>query len=169
MRLVFARGAYKTKRFWEGKEDRKLWRYVLVDDCSGCLVFRYVQQQDETLSSLWDFLVYAWGAKTDPRHVFSGAPHVLWWDKVSASLVDERFGGELDRCGIQHRVPVRERGESLSSGTAGHRSVARQFESLLPYRPAASVADLNQRAERWAMGVQRERDTRRRQLASTEG
>ena len=66
--------AYKTDEFWAGRKHLKLWRYILIDDHSGCLKVDYHQHPEQIdEDAMWEFLCFAWGG----RKGFRGLPQVL--------------------------------------------------------------------------------------------
>jgi hypothetical protein len=76
---------YKNKPFLEGKEHLKCWRYVLTDHFSATVCVRYYAAKGESAENMYDFLLYAWGKKTNPVYGFHGLPEILVWDCGSAN------------------------------------------------------------------------------------
>ena len=77
---------YKNKPFLEGREQLKCWRYVLTDHYSSSICVRYYAAAGETAANMYDFLLYAWGKKSDPLYNFHGLPDLLIWDCGSANV-----------------------------------------------------------------------------------
>ncbi len=146
--IIEADEVYKNKPYLKGKEDLKVWRYVLTDHYSSSLCVRYYNEAGENSHTLWDFLLYAWSPKADPAYLFHGVPRLLYWDKGSANkagAIKNALGAlEVEELSHMPGVP-RAKGQVEK---ANH-LVETHFEAHLKEDPAASVQELNQWVEAW--------------------
>jgi transposase InsO family protein len=139
---------YKNKPFLEGKEHLKCWRYVLTDHFSSTVCVRYYAAKGESAENMYDFLLYAWGKKTNPVYGFHGLPEILVWDCGSANKARA-----VTRALAAFRVKTiphlpgnpRAKGQVEKSNDL----VEHKFESRLRIEPVAGIDELNDAAERW--------------------
>jgi hypothetical protein len=139
---------YKNKPFLEGKEHLKCWRYVLTDHFSASVCVRYYAARGESAENMYDFLLYAWGGKTNPVYGFHGLPEILVWDCGSANKARA-----VTRALAAFRVKTiphlpgnpRAKGQVEKSNDL----VEHKFESRLRIEPVQSIEELNEAAERW--------------------
>jgi hypothetical protein len=139
---------YKNKQFLVGKEHLKCWRYVLTDHYSATVCVRYYAAKGESAENMYDFLLYAWGEKTNPVYGFHGLPEILVWDCGSANKARA-----VTRALAAFRVKTiphlpgnpRAKGQVEKSNDL----VEHKFESRLRIEPVDSVEELNEAAERW--------------------
>lgn len=138
---------YKNKLDALAKVQFKVYRYVLYDRASGAIVPWYVEAAGETMSNLFDFLMYAWG-KRDGR-LFHGVPRVLLWDKGSANQSGP-IKNLLHALGVQ--AEEHQAGNARVKGGVENANnlVETQFESRLRFEPVNSVEELNAAANTWA-------------------
>ncbi len=140
--------AYKNKPFLEGKAHLKIWRYVLTDHYSSSICVRYFQRAGESMESLWEFLLYAWGVKQDVQYAFHGVPDILVLDKGSANLGGGVLNGlkSLKVRQIPHAV-----GNPRAKGQVENANnlVEKLFESRLKTDPVKDVEELNERVQWW--------------------
>ncbi len=146
--ILEEREVYKNKPFLLGKENLKVWRYVLTDHYSGSICHRYYQVAGENTLTLWDFLLYSWAKKADPLDAFHGLPDLLVWDKGSANS-SKAIANALRGLRVQtydHKV-----GNPRAKGSVERSNdiVERLFESRLKAQPVRSVDELNEYAEKW--------------------
>lgn len=138
---------YKNKPFLEGKEKLKCWRYVLTDHYSSSICVRYYAQAGETVASLYDFCLYAWGKKRDAAYCFHGLPETLVCDPGSANKAKamQRALESLRVSMIPH-LP----GNPRAKGQVEKMNdvFERKLEALLRIEPVNSVEELNALAER---------------------
>jgi hypothetical protein len=139
---------YKNKPFLEGKEHLKCWRYVLTDHFSSTVCVRYYAAKGESAENMYDFLLYAWGKKTNPVYGFHGLPEILVWDCGSANKARA-----VTKALAAFRVTTiphlpgnpRAKGQVEKSNDL----VEHKFESRLRIEPVAGIEELNEAAERW--------------------
>lgn len=139
---------YKNKPFLEGKENLKLWRYVLSDHYSSSICVKYYAAKGETSVNMYDFLLYAWGQKQISSYGFHGLPELLIWDCGTANI-----SGAVTKALSALRVKTiphmpgnpRAKGQVEKS----NHIVETNFECLLKLEPLHSVEEINEAAERW--------------------
>lgn len=148
-RIIEDSEAYKNKPFMEKKGELKVWRYVLTDHRTGSISVRYYQQPGESMTALWDFLMYAWSPKDEPLYAFHGVPEWLIWDAGSANT-SKPIQNALE--GLQVKTHVHLPGKPRVKGSVENANnlVETLFESRLRFQPVESVEELNEAAERWA-------------------
>jgi len=139
---------YKNKQFLEGKEHLKCWRYVLTDHYSSSVCVRYYAAAGEKADNMYDFLLYAWGKKTNPVYGFHGLPELLIWDCGSANKA--RAITKVLQAFRVKTVPHLP-GNPRAKGQVERANdlVEHKFESRLRIEPVHSIAELNEAAERW--------------------
>ena len=147
-RIIEDNEAYKNKPFLEGKTHLKIWRYVLTDHYSCATCVRYYNRAGESMETLWEFLLYAWGAKAMVSDVFHGVPRLLVMDKGSANL-----GGGIVNALKSLRVEqwTHAVGASRAKGQVESMNgiVEKLFESRLANEPVSGLDELNARATTW--------------------
>lgn len=139
---------YKNKPFLEGKENLKLWRYVLSDHYSSSICVKYYAAKGETSVNMYDFLLYAWGQKQISSYGFHGLPELLVWDCGTANI-----SGAVTKALTALRVKTiphlpgnpRAKGQVEKS----NHIVETNFECLLKLEPVHSVEEINEAVERW--------------------
>ena len=140
--------AYKNKPFLKGKSHLKVWRYVLTDHYSCSVCVKYYQAPGESMETLWDFLLYAWGPKSKPNYLFHGVPRVLYMDKGSANLGGGVKNG-LSALRIQQITHTPGNPRAKGQVEKMNHLVEKLFESRLRTEPAGSIDQLNCWAEEW--------------------
>lgn len=148
-RIIEDSEAYKNKPFMEKKGDLKVWRYVLTDHATGSIAVRYYQQPGESMTALWDFLMYAWRPKGDPLYAFHGVPEWLIWDAGSANT-SKPIARALEGLEVQTNAHMPHHPWVKGSVEEANRLVEMLFESRLRFQPVDSVEELNAAAQRWA-------------------
>ncbi|MDR1250297.1 MAG: transposase [Treponema sp.] len=139
---------YKNKPFLEGREDLKCWRYVLTDHFSATICVRYYAAKGEKAENMYDFLLYAWGKKTNPVYGFHGLPEILVWDCGSANKAKAVTRAlAAFRVKTMPHLPGNPRGKGQVERS--NDLVEHKFESRLRIEPVNSVDELNEAAERW--------------------
>lgn len=135
---------YKNKRW----KRAGLWRYVLTDHYSASICIRYYEAEGEKQENLWDFLLYAWGQKSDPLYAFHGVPKILVWDKGSANT-SRAATRALESLGVE--TLAHEQGNPRAKGQVERSNflVEQHFESRLRVEPVSSLEELNGVAERF--------------------
>lgn len=147
-RIIEDSEAYKNKPFLQGKEELKVWRYVLTDHLTNSVVVRYYQQPGESMVALWDFLMYAWSPKEDPLYAFHGVPRWMVWDSGSAN-VSKPIANALEALGVRTHAHMPKAPRVKGSVEKMNDIVETSFESRLRLQPVNSVDELNEAAQRW--------------------
>lgn len=142
-RMRFYRG--KPKNF-EKISDRRIWRYVVTDHCTGALEVLYVQGA-ESAANMLTALIHVMTQRANGT--FYGVPKFVMTDPGSGmkNQVVSNFFGAL---GIQSIV--NEPGNARAKGQVenGNYLVETLFESALRFRaPVCSIAEMNQLAHQW--------------------
>jgi len=147
-KIIDEREVYKNKPWLVGKEDLKVWRYVLTDHYSGSICVKYYQSAGEKQIVLWDFLLYAWGKKEDPYYQFHGVPELLTWDKGSANMSKAITNAVK---GLRIETFTHAVGNPRAKGQVegGNKLVERLFESRLKAEPVMGLDELNKAVEGW--------------------
>lgn len=128
------------------KVQLKVWRYVRYDHASGSLDVRYFEAAGENQRSLFDFLLYTWGAQT--HRLSQGVPKMLYWDKGSANT-SAAICRLLDALGVDHQTHATHHAWAKGGVENGNRIVEMHFESRLRDQPVNGVDELNASAEKW--------------------
>ena len=139
---------YKNKPFLEGREQLKCWRYVLTDHYSSSICVRYYAAAGETAANMYDFLLYAWGKKSDPLYNFHGLPELLIWDCGSAN-VSRPVTAALTALRVETKPHMPGNPRAKGQVEKANDIVETQFECLLKLEPVQSIEELNEAAERW--------------------
>lgn len=154
---------YKNKPFLEGRENLKCWRYVLTDHFSGTICVKYYAAAGENSANMYDFLLYAWGKKSDPLYNFHGLPELLIWDCGSANI-SKPVTNALKALRVETKPHLPGNPRAKGQVEKSNDIVERQFESLLRLEPVSSIEELNDVVERWCAAFNantlEERDTR---------
>ena len=136
----------KNKPASHDKVKLKVWRYVRYDHASGTLDVRYYEAAGENQRSLFDFLLYTWGAT--PHRLSHGIPKILLWDKGSANT-SAAIVRMLDALGVDHQTHATHHAWAKGGVENGNRIVEMHFESRLRDQPVDNVEQLNASAEMW--------------------
>lgn len=139
---------YKNKPFLEGRENLKCWRYVLTDHYSGTICVKYYAAAGENSANMYDFLLYAWGKKSDPLYNFHGLPELLIWDCGSANI-SKPVTNALKALRVETKPHLPGNPRAKGQVENANNIVECQFESLLKLEPVSSIEELNDAAERW--------------------
>lgn len=139
---------YKNKPFLEGREQLKCWRYVLTDHYSSSICVRYYAAAGETAANMYNFLLYAWGKKSDPLYNFHGLPELLIWDCGSANI-SKPVTAALAALRVETKPHMPGNPRAKGQVEKANDIVETQFECLLKLEPVHSIEDLNEAAERW--------------------
>jgi transposase InsO family protein len=127
--------------------DRRIWRYVVTDHCTGCLSVFYVLGS-ETTGNLLDALIHAIVPHADGT--MHGVPHIIMTDPGSAmtSSPTRNFCSALDI-----ELLINERGNARAKGQVENAQylVETHFEATLKLSaPTTSIDEINARAQRWS-------------------
>ncbi len=139
---------YKNKPYMAGKENLKVWRYVLTDHFSGSIIHRYYQTPGENQLVLWDFLLYAWGVKNHPQFIMHGLPEILIWDKGSANT-SKAIANALRSLRVTPIAHTTGNPRAKGSVERANSLVEKHFESRLRGEQVHSADELNEYAEKW--------------------
>lgn len=139
---------YKNKPFLEGRENLKCWRYVLTDHYSSSICVRYYAAAGENSANMYDFLLYAWGKKSDPLYNFHGLPELLIWDCGSANI-SKPVSNALKALRVETKPHLPGNPRAKGQVENANNIVECQFESLLHLEEVSSMEELNDAAERW--------------------
>lgn len=145
-KLYDADEVYKNKNPREGK--LKCWRYVLTDHTSSSICVRYYAAMGETAANMYDFLLYAWGKKSDPLYGFHGLPELLVWDPGSANT-SRPVSAALKALRVETKPHLPGNPRAKGQVEKANDIVETQFESLLKLEPVHSIEELNNAVERW--------------------
>ena len=137
---------YKNKNFLEGK--LKCWRYVLTDHYSSSICVRYYAAAGETAANMYDFLLYAWGRKSEAAYVFHGLPELLIWDCGTANIAKATTNALL-AFGVETKPHLPGNPRAKGQVECANNLVECHFESRLRFEPVNSIEELNGAAERW--------------------
>jgi hypothetical protein len=146
MRIIGDDELYKNKNFLEGK--LKCWRYVLTDHYSGSVCVRYYAAMGETAANMYDFLLYAWGQKTNNTNVFHGIPELLIWDCGTANIAKATTNA-LKALGVKTLPHLPGNPRAKGQVENANNLVETQFECRLRFEPVNSIEELNETVERW--------------------
>lgn len=122
-----------------------LWRYLLVDHCSGAFYVRYYYAPGENAADLMDFMWRSWTPKEHDAYPFHGVPLMV--------LADQ--GAPFKATGVRNLLKTLEcdlelhgAGNAKASGSVekAHHSWQVRFDSRLALQPARSLEELNERA-----------------------
>lgn len=138
---------YKNKpEALEKIKNLRVWRYVLVDHCSGLIAVRYYESAGEKQEILYDFLLWAWGKISDSP--FHGLPRTLYWDKGSANT-SQAIKHALNCLNVENVAHTTHLARAKGSVEQANNLVEKLFEGRLLYEPVNSVEELNQIAIKW--------------------
>ncbi|HSX60241.1 MAG TPA: hypothetical protein VLF18_08590 [Tahibacter sp.] len=126
--------------------DRRIWRYVVTDHCTGCLSLFYVLGS-ETTGNLLDALIHAMVPHADGT--MHGVPRIIMTDPGAAmtSSATRNFCSALDI-----ELQINERGNARAKGQVENAQylVETHFEATLKLTtPATSIDQINAMAQRW--------------------
>lgn len=145
-KMMEADAFYKNKWDNYAKVKLKVWRYVLYDHASASLAVRYYEAAGENPTTLFDFLMWAWGRQ--PGREFHGVPRILVWDKGSANTAHaiKNLLASLEVTPIEHAA-----GRARVKGGVenGNNLVETKFESRLRFEAVHDVDALNKAAWHW--------------------
>lgn len=162
-KAVFYHG--KPKNF-ERISDRRLWRYVITDHCSGCIELFYVLGA-ESGANLQASLIHAMTSRaTGTMH---GVPRILMADPGSA-VTAATTRNLCAALGI--RLQINKVGNARAKGQVenAHYLVERHFEAGLKLRaPVVSLEEINTLAQVWCRAHNATRVHSRTRLTRREG
>lgn len=143
-RAEYYRG--KPQNF-ERISDRRIWRYVVTDHCTGCLSLYYVLGS-ETTGNLLDALIHAMVPHADGT--MHGVPHLIMTDPGAAmtSSATRNFCRALDI-----ELQINAVGNARAKGQVENAQyiVETHFEATLKLAaPVTSIDEINAKAQRWA-------------------
>ena len=97
---------------------------------------------------MYDFLLYAWGKKSDPLYNFHGLPELLIWDCGSAN-VSRPVTAALTALRVETKPHMPGNPRAKGQVEKANDIVETQFECLLKLEPVQSIDELNEAVERW--------------------
>ncbi len=137
-----------------------LWRYLLVDHCSGAFFVRYYYSPGENAGDLVDYLWRAWSPKDHAAYPFHGVPVMVLADQGAPfKATGVRNLLKTLRCDLE----LHGSGNAKASGAVekAHFDWQTRFDARLALQPAHSLEELNQRALETCISVNaREKFTR---------
>lgn len=144
----------RSSEFYRGKpdnfariSDKRLWRYVITDHCSGCIELFYVLGS-ETSANLLSALIYAMTQRSDGT--MHGVPKMLMMDPGSANKAGST-GTLIEACGIELIINERENARAKGQVENANYIVETHFEAALKLRaPACSLDEINGLAWQWS-------------------
>ena len=144
----------RRSEFYRGKpdnfariSDKRLWRYVITDHCTGCIELFYVLGS-ETSANLLSALIYAMTQR--PAGTMHGVPKLLMMDPGSANKAGST-GTLVDACGIELIINERENARAKGQVENANYIVETHFEAALKLRaPASSLEEINALAQQWS-------------------
>ncbi|MBL4831629.1 MAG: hypothetical protein JKY55_17310 [Aliivibrio sp.] len=132
---------YKNKpEAVEKIKNLRVWRYVLVDHCSGLIAVKYYETPGESQMVLYDFLLWGWSKLSGSP--FYGIPRNLYWDKGSANT-SKAIKHALDCLRVESRTHTVHLARAKGSVEGANNLVETQFEGRLFLEPVHSVEELN--------------------------
>jgi len=138
---------YKNKpEALEKIKNLRVWRYVLVDHCSGLICVKYYETAGESQEVLYDFLLWCWGKLSGSP--FHGLPKVLYWDKGSANT-SKAIKHSLSCLGVENIAHTTHLARAKGSVEGANNLVEKLLEGRLLFEPVNSVEELNQVAIQW--------------------
>lgn len=137
---------YKNKSFLEGKD--KCLRYVLIDHYSASICVRYYAAKGETAVNMYDFLLYAWGKKSNNAYTFYGLPELLYWDKGSGNI-NHATRAALEALRVKTDTHMAGNPRAKGAVECANNIVETHFECLLKLEAVHSIEELNDAADRW--------------------
>ncbi len=139
---------------------QRVWRYVVVDHCSGAFYVHYCMGAEGAENAL-DALIYAMH-KRDDSDAFYGIPQVLYTDAGSGHRNDmvRHF---CERLGIEHRIHTPGNARATGAVEVCQNLVERGFESRLSFSHCANLEEIQKAADLWRIHVcAREKHSRTR-------
>ncbi|WGK68382.1 transposase [Candidatus Haliotispira prima] len=153
LRIISAEEHYKNKDYFEGRKiENKCWRYVLVDHYSRSVCIKYYESAGENMLNLWDFLLYAWGPKTEELYAFCGVPDLIVWDKGSANS-SRPISRALESLGVEFWAHQAGAPRAKGAVETMNRHWEGWLEVTLRYEPVSSLAELNALAEKYSAAL----------------
>ena len=141
----------RKSEFYRGKpdnfakiSDRRLWRYVVTDHCTGCIEVFYVLGS-ETSANLLSALIFAMTQRSDGT--MHGVPKMVMMDPGSANKAGST-GCMFEACGIEVSINERENARAKGQVENANYIVETHFEAAL------KLLDEDRSAfDAWADGV----------------
>jgi transposase InsO family protein len=135
----------KPKNFRRIESDR-VWSYEATDHYSGAIMLNYVMGAESGTNLTESFIGFIQKREGDPVH---GVPLVLQMDKGSANTAG-LFTNLARRLKID--LQPHSAGNARATGQVenARNIIERSFESTLRLKPVANLAELNEKAQRWA-------------------
>ena len=163
----------RKSEFYRGKpdnfakiSDRRLWRYVVTDHCTGCIEVFYVLGS-ETSANLLSALIFAMTQRSDGT--MHGVPKMVMMDPGSANKAGST-GCMFEACGIEVIINERENARAKGQVENANYIVETHFEAALKLRaPAASLEEINLLAQQWSRAFNATRTHSRTGLTRRDG
>jgi hypothetical protein len=124
----------------------RVWRYVMVDHCSGLITFKYFECAGENQQALYDLLLFGWGKLSGSP--FHGLPKYLYWDKGSA-MTSKAIKHALACLNVDHIAHTTHLARATGAVEKANDIVEKLFEGRLFLESVNSVDELNQVAIKW--------------------
>ena len=140
--------------FYSGKpqnfgriSDRRLWRYVVTDHCTGAIEMFYVLGS-ETSANFLSSLIYVMTKRASGT--MHGIPKYLMTDPGSAPKAGPTMS-LVKACGIEFIINKRGNARAKGQVEGGHAIVGIDFELPLKLaRPVATLEEINEQAQQWS-------------------
>lgn len=147
LQVMDARVFYKNKPAnLKRIENERVWRYVVTDHNSGTIFLNYVLGAESGVNLAAAFIAAIQPREGDPFH---GVPFILMMDMGSANT-SGLFTNLTRRLKVRTLPHAPENARATGQVENAQNIVERSFESGLRMQPVADLAELNQRAQRWA-------------------
>lgn len=144
----------RKDEFYHGKpqnfgriSDRRLWRYVVTDHCTGCIEMFYVLGS-ETSANFLSALIYVMTKRASGT--MHGIPRYLMTDPGSAPKAGPT-AALVKACNIEYIINRRGNARAKGQVEGAHAIVGTDFELPLKFsRPVASLEEINRLAQEWS-------------------
>ncbi len=138
---------YKNKpEMLEKIKNLRVWRYVLVDHCSGVIAVKYYQIAGENQQALYDFLLWSWNKLTGSP--FHGLPRYVYWDKGSA-MTSKAIKHALSCLKVDHIAHTTHLARATGAVEKANDITEKLFEGRLFLESVNSVDELNVAVVNW--------------------
>ncbi|MBX3654150.1 MAG: DDE-type integrase/transposase/recombinase [Ramlibacter sp.] len=143
----------EAKRFYKNKpanlkriEHDRVWSYEITDHNSGAIFLNYVLGAESGTNLAESFIGAMQQRGNSPMY---GVPQILMMDMGSANT-SGLFKNLLKRLKVQPLPHAPENARATGQVENARNIIERNFESALRLKPVGSLAELNERAGRWA-------------------
>jgi hypothetical protein len=124
----------------------RVWRYVMVDHCSGLISVKYFESAGENQQILYDFLLSCWSKVSGSP--FHGLPRYVYWDKGSA-MTSKAIKHALGCLKVDHIAHTTHLARATGAVEVANNIVEKLFEGRLFLEAVHSVEELNQAVIKW--------------------